>query len=153
MVNFPLSPEQIDEYREDGVLLLPSLLDEQTVKSLNETIDALVEDALARGDETILELEPELQNGQAVPRRVYDPVERHQAFLELCTDARILDAVESLLGPDIGLHHSKLNMKPAQVGSAVQWHQDLAYFPHTNDSLVTALVYLCLLYTSPSPRD
>ena len=142
MVNFPLSPEQIDEYREDGVLLLPSLLDEQTVKSLNETIDALVEDALARGDETILELEPELQNGQAVPRRVYDPVERHQAFLELCTDARILDAVESLLGPDIGLHHTKLNMKPAQVGSAVQWHQDLAYFPHTNDSLVTALVYL-----------
>ena len=69
MVNFPLSPEQIDEYREDGVLLLPSLLDEQTVKSLNETIDALVEDALARGDETILELEPELQLEPEPPPR------------------------------------------------------------------------------------
>ena len=142
MVNFHLSPEQLDEYRADGVILLPSLLDEQTVKSLNETIDALVEDALERRDDTILELEPELQHGTAVARRVYDPVERHQAFMDLCADARLLDAVESLLGPDIGLHHSKLNMKPAQVGSAVQWHQDLAYFPHTNDSLVTALVYL-----------
>ena len=26
--------------------------------------------------------------------------------------------------------------------AAVEWHQDLAYFPHTNDSLVTALIYL-----------
>lgn len=142
MVNFHLSPEQIDEYREDGVVLLPSLLDQRNVKSLHETIDALVEDALERGDDTILELEPGPQNGKAVPRRIYDPVERHQAFLDLCTDSRILDAVESLLGPDIGLHHSKLNMKPARVGSAVHWHQDLAYFPHTNDDLVTALVYL-----------
>ena len=142
MANFHLSPGQIDEYNEAGVIVLPSLLDGQTVQSLNETIDALVEDALERGDETILELEPELQDGAVVARRVYDPVERHQAFMDLCTDARLLDAVESLLGPDIGLHHSKLNMKPAQVGSAVQWHQDLAYFPHTNDSLVTALIYL-----------
>ena len=33
-------------------------------------------------------------------------------------------------------------MKPAKVGSAVEWHQDMAYFPHTNDDLVTTLVYL-----------
>jgi ectoine hydroxylase-related dioxygenase (phytanoyl-CoA dioxygenase family) len=33
-------------------------------------------------------------------------------------------------------------MKPARVGSSIEWHQDLAFFPHTNDDLVTTLVYL-----------
>lgn len=142
MVNSYLSPEQIDEYRSAGVVLLPSLIDQSTIESLHETIDALVADALERGDDSILELEPGPQKGKTIPRRIYDPFERHQVFRDLCTDTRILNAVESLIGPDIGLHHSKLNMKPARVGSAVQWHQDLAYFPHTNDNLVTALVYL-----------
>jgi hypothetical protein len=54
----------------------------------------------------------------------------------------MLDRIESLIGPDLNLQHSKLNMKPAKVGSVVEWHQDLAYFPHTNDDLVTTLLYL-----------
>ena len=142
MVNSPLSPDQIEEYRRDGVTLLPSLLDATTLGQLHEAIDSIVAGAIENDDTSILELEPEEVDGKAVARRIYDPCERHQVFRELCSDTRILDAVECLIGPDIGLHHSKLNMKPAQVGSAVQWHQDLAYFPHTNDSLVTALIYL-----------
>jgi ectoine hydroxylase-related dioxygenase (phytanoyl-CoA dioxygenase family) len=71
-----------------------------------------------------------------------NPFEQHEAFRALATDDRILDRIESLIGPDFNLQHSKLNMKPAGVGSPVEWHQDLAYFPHTNDDLVTTLVYL-----------
>ena len=142
MVNSPLSPDQIEEYRRDGVTLLPSLLDASTLGRLHETIDSIVAGAVESGDTSILELEPEEVDGKAVARRIYDPCERHQVFRELCGDTRILDAVECLIGPDISLHHSKLNMKPSRVGSAVEWHQDLAYFPHTNDDLVTALVYL-----------
>jgi len=33
-------------------------------------------------------------------------------------------------------------MKSPSVWSVVEWHQDLAYLPHTNDGLGTALVYL-----------
>lgn len=142
MVNSPLSPDQIEEYRRDGITLLPSLLDASTLGRLHEAIDSIVAGAIENGDTSILELEPEAVDGKAVARRIYDPCERHQVFRELCSDTRILDAVECLIGPDIGLHHSKLNMKPSRVGSAVEWHQDLAYFPHTNDDLVTALVYL-----------
>jgi ectoine hydroxylase-related dioxygenase (phytanoyl-CoA dioxygenase family) len=60
----------------------------------------------------------------------------------LANDERLADAVESLIGPNFNLQHSKLNMKPAKVGSPVEWHQDMAYFPHTNDDLVTTLIYL-----------
>src|SRR5204863_10079465 len=70
------------------------------------------------------------------------PFDQTPTFRDLGTDARMLDRIESLIGYDINLQHPKLNMKPAKVVSVVEWHQDLAYFPHTNDDLVTTLVYL-----------
>ena len=142
MVKHSLAPGQLDEYRRRGYLLLPSLLDSSTLATLHEVIDALVAEALSSGSEGVVELEPESPDGEPIARRLYDPFELHQAFRDLCVDTRLLGGIESLIGPDIGLHHSKLNMKPSHVGSAVEWHQDLAYFPHTNDDLVTALIYL-----------
>lgn len=71
-----------------------------------------------------------------------DPYARHEAFRTIAHDPRIVDRVESLLGPDLDLHHSKLNFKPARVGSPVEWHQDLGYYPHTNDGVLAVLIYL-----------
>ena len=36
-------------------------------------------------------------------------------------------------------HLSKVNMKPAALGSVVDWHQDLTYYPLTNTDSVTVL--------------
>jgi hypothetical protein len=36
----------------------------------------------------------------------------HQAFHDLVFNPKILDIVENLIGPDIQLHHTKLNLKP-----------------------------------------
>ena len=42
----------------------------------------------------------------------------------------------ALLGPNLRYHNNKLNMKNPANGSAVQWHQDWAFYPHTNDSIL-----------------
>src|SRR4029078_13395908 len=94
------------------------------------------------GMSQILELEPEPVDGQRVLRRIQQPFDQHETFRKVATNPRILDPIESLIGPNFNLQHSKLNMKPAKVGSVVEWHQDLAYFPHTNTDLVTTLIYL-----------
>jgi hypothetical protein len=111
---------------------------------IDQIIRDIARSAIASGDHSkVMELEPEsVKAGQPAPRRIYNPFEQHEAFRALATDERILDRIEQLIGPNIALHHSKLNMKPAKVGSVVEWHQDLAYFPHTNDDLVTTLIYL-----------
>jgi ectoine hydroxylase-related dioxygenase (phytanoyl-CoA dioxygenase family) len=36
----------------------------------------------------------------------------------------------------VRLHGSKLNMKAPHYGSPVEWHQDWAFYPHTNDDLL-----------------
>jgi len=48
----------------------------------------------------------------------------------------LLDIVAQLIGPGIYYNGDKLNMKIAGVGSPVEWHQDWAFYPCTNDDLL-----------------
>lgn len=113
------------------------------ILSVDATIRQMTDEALLGGDfSKVLELEPEPVDGRRVPRRIFNPYDQHETFRSLAHDPRLLDKIESLIAGDFNLQHSKLNMKPAKVGSPVEWHQDMAYFPHTNDDLVTTLIYL-----------
>lgn len=142
-MSYELSQNKISTYREEGFLLLPSLFDSLDIARVDRAIEELVKQAFESGNyDSILELEPESTKERPVLRRLKSPFDLHQAFRDLATDDRLLDRIESLIGPSIQLQHSKLNMKPAAIGSAVEWHQDLSYFPHTNPDLVTVLVYL-----------
>lgn len=138
-----LTAEDVAQYREIGYVVKPAVFDESDREPVEAAIRELVQSAQESGSlESVMELEPEPVEGELVPRRIYNPFHQHQAFNELARDPRLLDSVEQLIGDSILLQHSKMNMKPARVGSVVEWHQDLTYFPHTNDDLVTTLIYL-----------
>ncbi len=141
--NHSLTDEQVQSYRREGYLVVPSLFGAEDLRKADQTIRDITKTAMAAGDYSkVLEIEPQKVDGEHVPRRIYNPFEQHEHFRAMGTDARLLDCVAALIGPDIAIQHSKLNMKPAKVGSVVDWHQDLAYFPHTNDDVVTTLIYL-----------
>jgi phytanoyl-CoA hydroxylase len=143
MTKHGLSREQVEFYKTEGYLVVERVYGREDLQRVDQTIRDVTKQALAGGDfSKILELEPEPVNGERVPRRIYSPFEQHETFRALATDDRLLDRIESLIGPNFGLQHSKLNMKPAKVGSVVDWHQDLSYFPHTNPDIVTTLIYL-----------
>lgn len=142
-MQYSLSEKQVNDYRTQGFLVVERLFDEDDLARVNATIRRMTDEALAGGDSSkILELEPEPVEGQRVPRRIFNPYDQHETFRSLAEDPRLLDKIESLIAGNFNLQHSKLNMKPAKVGSAVEWHQDMAYFPHTNDDLVTTLIHL-----------
>ena len=91
---------------------------------VDATVRQMTEQVLAGGDfSKVLELEPEPVDGKRVPRRIFNPYDQHETFRALAQDPRLLDKIESLIGGDFNLQHSKLNMKPAKVGSVVEWHQ------------------------------
>jgi len=142
-VPYELSLEQIESYRREGYLLIPSLFNSDDLARIDQAIEEVTQKAFASGSpEKFLELEPGSTKERPVLRRLKNPFEIHPAFRNLATDDRLLDRVQALIGSSIQLQHSKLNMKPAGIGSPVEWHQDLSYFPHTNPDLVTILVYL-----------
>lgn len=57
---------------------------------------------------------------------------------DLARHPAILDAVESLLGPDILLFGSSMFAKAARSSKFVSWHQDSAYYGLTPNESVTA---------------
>ncbi len=67
---------------------------------------------------------------------------------DLVCDARILDHVEKVLGPDILCWSSSFFSKPARDPSYVSWHQDLTYWGLEPADIVTAWVAV-----TPSNRE
>jgi ectoine hydroxylase-related dioxygenase (phytanoyl-CoA dioxygenase family) len=55
-------------------------------------------------------------------------------------DSAMVDMVADLIGPDVRLHHTKVNTKLPGATTEVQWHQDFPFTPHSNADLVTALL-------------
>ena len=58
-----------------------------------------------------------------------------------------------MIGPDLRLHGSKLNLKSPQYGSPVEWHQDWAFYPHTNDDILAIGVMLDDMRAGERPAD
>ncbi len=75
-------------------------------------------------------------------RRIKLPHRHLESCRELMYQDSILAPVRDLIGPNLRLHTSKLNMKSAGFGAAVEWHQDWAFYPHTNDDILAVAVMI-----------
>ncbi len=138
-----LTQGKIQQYEKDGFTLCEDFLTAAEVSALRSEIEIISGgNTLGAHDRSRLEMEPkQAENGKLV-RRIYEPCTYYRPFQELSNSAKLLDCVEQLIGTDLMFHYSKINMKPPEIGSVVEWHQDLTYYPLTNDSSVTVLIYL-----------
>jgi hypothetical protein len=85
-------------------------------------------------------------------RRIKTPHLHHEVFRRILRTPRMVEVLTQLLGPSgVRLHGSKLNIKAPQYGSPVEWHQDWAFYPHTNDDVLAVGVMLddCALENGP----
>ncbi|MBY8883728.1 phytanoyl-CoA dioxygenase family protein [Streptomyces sp. PTM05] len=110
-----LTQRQIDEYHENGFLMLDSLLDSTEVELLR---DAFRRDCEVPGPHLVAE-----QDGSRV-RAVYASHHRQREFAALIRDSRVLTPVRQLLTDDVYVYQFKINAKPAFGGEKWAWHQD-----------------------------
>jgi ectoine hydroxylase-related dioxygenase (phytanoyl-CoA dioxygenase family) len=75
-------------------------------------------------------------------RRVNNPSDISDAYFDVMRNATTVDMVADLVGPDIKLHHCKINLKLPGSDTIVAYHQDFLFTPHTNDDVITALLML-----------
>ena len=147
-----LNDDQIARYRSEGYLLVENLLDHEAMARLRAGADALVARArqMTTSDE-VLDLAPDHRPDAPKVRRIKQPTVYDPAFDALSRDPRIIAAIAPLIGPDIRLQGSKLNLKAPGHGESVEWHQDWAFYPHTNDDLLAVGIPLddCDLENGP----
>lgn len=70
------------------------------------------------------------------------PHKANNYFWKLLKHSKITSVLTDLLGPDTLLQTSKLNVKAPGGGAAVEWHQDWAFYPHSNDDVLAFGVFL-----------
>ncbi len=138
-----LSLADIERYHRDGYLFVEGVVPDEQVAALREVADDWVEaahDVAANGD--LFDLEPGHTHAHPQVRRVKNPTAVNQVYESVMRSASVLDRVQQLIGPDIRFQGTKLNMKSAGIGSPVEWHQDWAFYPHTNDDLLAVGVVI-----------
>jgi len=145
-----LSQAQIDAFWRDGYLLVEDAVSPDQLAALREVFDGWVEDSRSHREdygETMdgrarFDLEPGHSTVAPALRRVQSPEEVSDVYLSVMRDARTVDIVADLLGPNLKFHHGKVNSKQPGAATKVKFHQDFPFQPMTNDDLITALLFV-----------
>lgn len=128
-----LEQSQRQHYFDQGYLLMPELIDETALRSLRATMDGAIE--LSRSvsqSSQQFDLEPGHSAENPRLRRVAFVDDLDAKCWDFCRDSVITDIAEDLLGPNIRFRDVFINFKWAGGGAGVKWHQDIAFYPHTN---------------------
>ncbi|MEM8698324.1 MAG: phytanoyl-CoA dioxygenase family protein, partial [Pseudomonadota bacterium] len=132
-----LSPDQTEFYAANGYLVLPNRVPEAEMDRVRAEIARLCEPASRMTvSDDFLDLEDSHSPETPRVRRVKEPNRQSEIIDDLMRSDHILAPVRDLIGPAIRLQTSKLNMKSAGFGAAVEWHQDWAFYPYTNDDVL-----------------
>jgi ectoine hydroxylase-related dioxygenase (phytanoyl-CoA dioxygenase family) len=147
-----LDQANIDRYHRDGYIVLPNWLDAALTKELRDTTQALADKArgLAAPDK-VYDLEPWHTPETPALRRITWPHDVHPFFHGLARHPRILGAIKKLIGDAIRLHGSKINFKLGGGGASVEWHQDWAFYPHSNEDVLAVGIMIDDMTTENGP--
>ncbi len=132
-----LNEDQIGFYDAHGYLVLERRIPAEIIAAIRGEIARFVEEARAIAESNDrLDLEDSHTPEEPRVRRIKLPHATSEVVRSLLYSDHVLAPVRDLIGPDLRIHSSKLNMKSAGYGAAVDWHQDFAFYPHTNDDVL-----------------
>ena len=132
-----LNAQQIASYHDDGYVVVEDVLSPSELDEIRREVGRII--ATAHGltkDTAIFDLEDSHRPERPRVRRVKEPHAVSPVFARLLRHPKLLAIYTALLGPDVRLKTTKLNMKSGEYGAPVEWHQDWAFYPHTNDDLL-----------------
>lgn len=82
-----------------------------------------------------------VQGGGTSITHSHDVHFKSAAFTRLLTDPRVTGIAQSIVGPNVQLHHNKMFIKPPEKGSPFPMHQDYPYFPHERHSMIAVILH------------
>lgn len=132
-----LDAQQIGLYRDQGYLLVEDAIDAAMLERLRAATYEMIDRSRAvSASDAVYDLDE--GHGPTSPRltRIKAPHQNVPGFAEALHAPKVKAVLQSLLGPVVRLQTSKLNTKAPGGGAAVEWHQDWAFYPHTNDDLL-----------------
>lgn len=124
-----LTDQQLHSYENNGFLVLNNVFSDQEVAELNKEVKVLTTSAgISNLPEVITE------PGSNEVRSVFRVHSLSKRIAELAVDARLLDVARTILGSEVYIHQSRVNLKSGFNGKEFYWHSDFETW-HVEDGM------------------
>ena len=150
-------------FKKNGYLIKKNLINKKTIDKINKVVNEVVAKEKQKNKKKDNNGTQSYDNYHFVYNsnssknkeilRLNNPQNRHKIFYDLSRNKKIISIVKKLIGGSVRFHLGKLNFKlpNKKKGSEVGWHQDWAFYPHTNDDLIAIGIYLEDCYEKNGP--
>ncbi|MDV5143551.1 ectoine hydroxylase [Streptomyces sp. SBC-4] len=125
----PFWARELEEYDRDGFVTVDEIVTPDEVDELRAELARLVSDPAVRADERAV-VEPRSQE----IRSVFEVHRMSEVFGRLAEDPRVVGRARQILGSDVYVHQSRVNVKPGFGASGFYWHSDFETW-HAEDGL------------------
>lgn len=132
-----LSPEQIQSYDDNGYILVEDAITPEQLSMLRtRTLELIDESRPVTESNDVFDLDEGHSASNPRLTRIKLPHKVDPMFWDVIRTSAMTEVLRDLLGDNVTLQTSKLNTKAPGGGMAVEWHQDWAFYPATNDSML-----------------
>ncbi|MFI5807396.1 ectoine hydroxylase [Streptomyces sp. NPDC051561] len=125
----PIAADDLAGFERDGFLAVDQLIADDEVALYRAELERLVTDPAVRADERSI-IEPKSQS----VRSVFEVHKLSTVFAQLVRDPRVVGRARQILGSDVYVHQSRINVKPGFGASGFYWHSDFETW-HAEDGL------------------
>ncbi|MEV8366044.1 ectoine hydroxylase [Streptomyces niveus] len=125
----PVDAADLQGLERNGFLTVDQLISPDEVVLYRDELDRLINDPAVRADERSI-IEPKSQD----VRSVFEVHKLSEIFAGLVRDERVVGRARQILGSDVYVHQSRINVKPGFGASGFYWHSDFETW-HAEDGL------------------
>lgn len=143
--------DYVTSFENDGYVLMENAITADQLAALNDQLRRWVDESrqhVSNFGEIMdgrprFDVEPRTHSPETPAlRRISSPIEVSDSYLAVTRDNAALDLTAEIFGPNIKLVATKVNLKLPGSGTAVKYHQDFPFEPHSNDNVMTVLIFL-----------
>lgn len=132
-----LSEENVKFFENNGYLIFENLFSEKEVNNLFFELKKISLDESKKISPQFI-----LEETHRDVRSIFEIHKQSEMYGRLCRDKRVLDVARQLLGSEVYLHQSRVNLKPGFDGKEFYWHSDFETW-HSEDGMPTMNALSC----------
>ncbi|MFI6283832.1 ectoine hydroxylase [Streptomyces sp. NPDC051018] len=125
----PMLRSELEHFERDGFIGVEDQISDDEVALYRAEMERLIADPAVRADERSI-IEPKSRD----VRSVFEVHRLSRVFAELVRDERVVGRARQILGSDVYVHQSRINVKPGFGASGFYWHSDFETW-HAEDGL------------------
>ena len=143
--------DYVTSFENDGYVLMENAITADQLAALNDQLRRWIDESRQHDSNfgeimdgrPRFDVEPRTHSPETPAlRRISSPIEVSDSYLAVTRDNAALDLTAEIFGPNIKLVATKVNLKLPGSGTAVKYHQDFPFEPHSNDNVMTVLIFL-----------